>query len=264
MAPGTTATGICRDIFGCDASGVTRRMQGETGIYAVELSQLVARLGIDADGVFPEDLTLPPDVLRQKLKDAHLGIYSRQASVGLLRALQSFAGAQGRVRIERVKHRGSAFTAAADVAEPTWQQLFVGDAVRFVCDGPSTGRLMLLDYAADGQDVMLLMPSASRDWRRPDAVGRITFPDSLDAPLKVMPVEGNRHASAVWLVTPFAEGFDQNPTMTVTLPATEADPGPEFRTLSPIAIRALQNALNAGKDGPILAADTVTYRVSDW
>lgn len=265
MTPGTTAAGLCRDVFGVDHGGVSRRLSGEIAISAVELSQLVARMGIDADGVFPEDLTLPPDVLRAKLKDAHLGIYGRSASVRLYRAAQTFDGPRGRLTINRQQQRSSAFTATQGDPEPPWHILHAGEAVRIVCIGPTDGRLLLLDYDTDSEEVMLLIPAKAGGWPVATTGGRTEYPDPvLEPPLTVRPLSGNRQATALWLAAPFTEGIDQHPGMTRPAGADGPDGGPEFRALRSKAVEALRNALEDGTEGAVLATATVTYRVTEW
>lgn len=261
MTPGTTLTRIGQDVFGCDAAGLSRRWKGVIGVTSVELSKLILRMGIDVDSVFPEDLALPPEDLRRKLRTSEAGIYGRSASVRLFLAATGFAGPSAQLQLKQVKRRASAFTAHPDETGPGQTILYSGDTVRFVCFAPHDGRLILLDYASDGHDVRLLSPHERDAWAQTGAEGTITVPDPIDPPLTVRAMGGNRHVTALWLAAPFAQGFDINPAMW-TQDAGENDaPVPEFRALSAVAITAIVKALQNDPDGPVLAADTLTYRV---
>lgn len=261
MTPGTTLTRIGQDVFGCDAAGLSRRWKGGIGVTSVELSKLILRMGIDVDSVFPEDLALPPEDLRRKLRTAEAGIYGRSASMRLFLAAKGFAGQSARLQLKQAKRRASAFTANPDDTGPGHMILYSGDTVRFVCMSPDEGQLILLDCASDGHDVRLLSPPVADAWAQAGADGTTTVPDLIDPPLTVRAMGGNRHVTALWLAPPFAQGFDINPTMWTQDPGENDAAAPEFRALSAVAITAIVKALQDGPDGPVLAADTLTYRV---
>ena len=264
MPPGTTVAGLCRDVFGCDAAGVTRRLSGQIAVSAAELSQLVVRLGIDEDGVFPEDIALAPGTLRQKLRDGGCGIYGRAAGVRLLRSFRSYDGREGALRIVRSNTRSAGFTQMPGAMPLPPTVLHIGEAVRFECKGPTEGRLMLLDFATDGAEVVMLLPAETGGWAPVGPHGQTVHPDRMDAPLRVRPTIGKRHIGALWLAGPFAAGLDQNPVMTTPTVEPGAATEPEFRALSGTAVRAVRNALDTGVDGPVLAAAVVSYSITDW
>ncbi|MEM6826082.1 MAG: hypothetical protein AAF566_13320 [Pseudomonadota bacterium] len=262
MSPGTTAHSLGREIFGCAASGLTKRFIGETAVTSAELSSIVARLGLDADGIFPDHLHLDPATLREKMEAEHVGIFGRSANTRLLRSVQAFDADPLHPSIKREPRRGPAFATAPDSLRHDPSLLFrPGEQVRFICPSPDDGWLVLIDFASDSGEAFLLSPRDVNEWSRPAAERDHIFPDPLEPPLTVMHEEGNRHLIALWPRAEFACEFDEGligPRRSNL--RSEPDP-PEFRKLRPSDIQELIEVLGSGPDGPIRFVGWATYRI---
>lgn len=258
MPPDTTATAIGREIFGCDASGLRKRFTGQVAISSAELSRIIVRFKLDADGIFPEDLTLDSEALRQQMKSKHAGIYGRAAGVTLYRAIADYQGESASLEIRRDSRRGSAFTSESEHVDDTLNMLRPYELIRFACQGPTFARLLLLDYPADGTDATLLSPATLGAWSPVQGDGVNYIPVRTEAPLTVRRIEGNRHASAIWVDSEFGAQFDQM----LDQPQQGRVKAFEFRDLDKHAIRILAEAISGSVNGPVRAAYTQTYRVN--
>lgn len=258
MPPDTTATTIGREIFGCDASGLRKRFTGRVAISSAEMSRIIVRLKLDADGIFPDDLTLGPEALRQKMKSKHAGIYGRAAGVMLYRAIADYQGEPASLEIRRESRRGSAFTSMSEHVDVTLNMLQPHELIRFACQGPAFARLLLLDYPADGTDATLLSPATLGGWSPVQGDGVNYVPVRTEAPLTVRKIEGNRHASAIWVDSGFGSKFYQ----LIDHPQQGRVKASEFRDLDKHAIRILAEAISGSVNGPVRAAYTRTYRVN--
>ena len=255
LSPGTTIFTIGADVFRCDSSGLTKRFNGATGITSVQRSRLISHLGLDAEGVFPDDLLLAPKEFRAKLKAQSAGIYGRSASLGLMKGVRDFEGPVAQLDLVKEVVRESGFTSAPEDGREVHRYLLQpGQAIRFHCRGPDDARLLLLDHAADGRSATILSPVEAGEWARRQASGIVKIPDEIDPPLRARTIEGNRHVSAVWATRDYAHFMDQS--------ARYATENAEYRDLDPPVLDNLTKALEGYDKSRILAASILTYRIN--
>lgn len=255
----TTIYSLGRDFFGTDDSGLRKRFIGQIGITATELSQLIVALELDKEGFYAEDFALHPEALRTKMKTLCVGIYGRQASIKLHRAVLDFEGPRGTLDIVPPDKRGSGFTTMPITQEDPkkWTLLRVNETFRFECRGPRDAQIYVLDHLSDGHDATLLYPQRSDDLRASSAHGTLIFPNVIDPPLRVRDLTGNRFVSALWIDPKVAAKL--NSALSLSFDSDMHDA--EFYTLNASHIEMLIKTLALGAEGPVKAVCTEIYRI---